>query len=108
MLVLATAVAVGALLFSVFLGPKRPSPQKQVPYESGMVPVGPGRRRISVKFYMIAMLFIVFDVEVVFLYPWAVVFKQLRLFGLIEMVIFLGILIVGYIYVWKKGALEWD
>jgi NADH-quinone oxidoreductase subunit A len=79
-----------------------------MPYESGMRPIGPGHRRMPVRFYLVAVLFILFDIEVVFFLPWAVVFRQLGLFGLVEMLIFIGILLVGYVYVWKKGALEWE
>lgn len=94
-------------------GPRRPTKVKQEPYESGMIPIGPAVRRIPVKFYVIAVLFILFDIEVVFFLPWAVVFttfvKQgLGLFIFIEMLVFIAILLVGYIYAWKKGALEWE
>lgn len=89
-------------------GPHRPTPRKSLPYESGMIPFGPGTRRMPVRFYMVAVLFILFDIEVVFFLPWAVVFRQLGLFGLIEMVVFVIILLVGYFYAWKKGALEWE
>jgi NADH-quinone oxidoreductase subunit A len=84
------------------------SASKAMPYESGMVPIGEGTRRMPVRFYLIAVLFILFDIEVVFFLPWAIVFRQLGLFGLIEMIIFIVILLVGYIYAWKKGALEWE
>jgi NADH-quinone oxidoreductase subunit A len=73
-----------------------------------MTPIGPGTRRLPVRFYLVAVLFILFDIEVVFFYPWAVAFRQLGLFGLIEMLIFILILLVGYVYAWKKGALEWE
>ncbi len=99
------AFAVGIIIFSHFLGSRKPSPEKLSPYESGVPPVGDARIRFSVKFYLIAMLFIVFDIEVVFMYPWAVIFKKLGLFGFLEMLVFIGILLIGYIYVWKKGAL---
>jgi NADH-quinone oxidoreductase subunit A len=79
-----------------------------MPYESGMVPIGPGTRRVTVRFYIVAVLFILFDIEVVFFLPWAVAFRQLGVFGLVEMVIFIAILLVGYVYAWKKGALEWE
>ena len=90
------------------VGPKRPSDEKQSTYESGMEPVRTARERFSVKFYMVAMLFIIFDIEVVFLYPWAVSFRSLGFDGFITMFVFLAILLVGYFYVWRKGALEWD
>ena len=102
----------------------RPTPEKQTPYESGMPPLGDARERFSVKFYMVAMLFIVFDIETVFMIPWGAHFRelscavplasgicpagQISLFGLGEMVVFILILLVGFIYVWKKGALQWD
>ena len=86
----------------------RLNPVKAEPFESGNPPRGDARIRFSVRFYLVAMLFLIFDLEVVFLYPWAILFRQLGLFGLIEMGIFLGILLIGFIYVWKKGALEWD
>jgi NADH-quinone oxidoreductase subunit A len=100
--------AVGMVVASHFLGPLRPTPAKRAPYESGMIPLGDTRERFSVKFYMVAILFIVFDIETIFLIPWAVVFRQLGLFGLVEMLVFIGVLLVGLIYVWKKGALQWD
>jgi NADH-quinone oxidoreductase subunit A len=88
--------------------PRKVSPEKMVPFECGNDPIGDPRRRFSVKFFLIALLFIVFDVEVAFVFPWAVLFRKLGLFGFVEMAIFLGILILGLIYVWKKGALEWE
>jgi NADH-quinone oxidoreductase subunit A len=108
LVVVATAFAVIALIVPYYLGPRKPSQVKEETYESGKLPYGDARRQIPVQYYMVAMLFLMFDLEVVFLYPWAVLFKQLKLFGLIEMGVFVGILLVGYIYVWKKGALEWD
>ena len=108
LIVIALAFAVGSTVFSSLVGQKRPSEVKLAPYECGMPPVGSARERFSVKFYIIAMLFIVFDIEVVFMYPWAVMFKKLGLFGFIEMSVFILILLVGYVYVWKKGALEWE
>jgi NADH-quinone oxidoreductase subunit A len=103
-----TANAVGMVALSHLVSPSRPTPAKVEPYESGMVPLGDARERFSVKFYLVAILFIVFDLETVFLIPWGVYFRQLGLFGFIEMLIFIGVLLVGFIYVWKKGALEWD
>jgi NADH-quinone oxidoreductase subunit A len=93
---------------SEWLGPKNPTGVKLSTYESGMEPIRTARERVSVKYYMVAMLFILFDIEVVFLYPWAVNFRVLGLFGFVEMVIFIGILMLGYLYLWKKGALEWQ
>lgn len=80
---------------------------KLMPYECGIDPIGDARERFSVRFYIVAMLFLIFDVETVFLFPWAVIYDQLALFGLVEMVLFIGILVVGYFYAWRKGALEW-
>jgi len=108
LVVLAALFAGGSIVLSALLGPRRPNAEKLSPYECGVEPVGTARDRFSVKFYLVAMLFIVFDMEIVFLYPWAVVYKQLKLFGLVSMGTFLLILLVGYFYVWKKGGLEWD
>ena len=94
--------------FSKWIGPKRPDVDKLSVYESGMVPIGSTRERVSVKYYIVAMLFIIFDIEIVFLYPWAVTFMKLGTFALIEMFIFIALLFVGYLYALKKGAFEWD
>jgi NADH-quinone oxidoreductase subunit A len=106
--VVAVAFGGAAVLLSSFLGPRRSNKIKDAAYECGIDPVGNARLRFSVKYYIIAMLFILFDIEAIFLYPWAVMFQQLRLFGLLEMFTFLGFLILGYIYLWRRGALEWD
>ncbi|HMK31004.1 MAG TPA: NADH-quinone oxidoreductase subunit A [Terriglobales bacterium] len=87
--------------------PDNPEKTKLMPYECGVDPVGDSRGRYTVRFYIVAILFVVFDVETIFLFPWAVQFKTLGLFGLVEMLVFLAILIVGYVWIWKKGALEW-
>jgi NADH-quinone oxidoreductase subunit A len=109
MLALATAFALLSLLASALLRPRRPTRAKYSAYESG---VEPGRlprgERYPVKFYLTAMLFVIFDVEVIFLYPWAVVFKELKLFGLVQMGIFIGLLLVAYVYDWKRGGLDWE
>jgi len=105
---LAAGLAVLVVILGHTFGPKRPTTRKAAPYESGMTPYGPGSRRMCIRYYLVAVLFILFDVEVVFFLPWAVVFKKLGLFGLIEMLVFIAILLVGYIYAWKKGALEWE
>ena len=105
------AVVVGSVIVGVsaWMGPRtRRLTVHDSPYECGLVPTGDARGRVDVKFYLLAMLFILFDVEIVFLFPWAVAFKQLGLVGVIEMAIFIGILVVGFWYAWKKGALEWD
>jgi NADH-quinone oxidoreductase subunit A len=108
MVILAAAFAFGALTLSHFAGPRNPTSAKIEPYECGMRPIGSARQRVPVRFYLIAMLFILFDIETVFLYPWAIVLGKLGLFGLIEMAVFIAILVIGYVYVWKKGALEWE
>ena len=108
LIILATGLAILVVVLGHTFGPHRPTPRKGQPYESGMTPYGPGTRRMSVRYYLVAVLFILFDIEVVFFLPWAVVFKKLGIFGLVEMLIFIGILMVGYIYAWKKGALEWE
>ena len=101
-------VVVASLLFlSQILGPKRFSTVKGEPFESGNPPKGDARIRFPVKFYLVAMLFLIFDIEVIFLYPWAIHFRRLGLFGLVEMGVFLFILLVGFLYAWKKGALDW-
>ncbi|MGW8317904.1 MAG: NADH-quinone oxidoreductase subunit A [Candidatus Promineifilaceae bacterium] len=105
---IAVFLAILLPVLSVSLGPRRPSARKLTPYESGITPIGQAQRRLPVKFYLIAVLFILFDIEIVFLLPWAVTFRQLGLFGLIEVLIFVAILVVGYIWVWKKGAFEWE
>ena len=108
LLVLATGLAGLVVLIGHWFGPRRPTPRKEMPYESGMRPIGPGSRRMPVRFYLVAVLFILFDIEVVFFLPWAVVYEKLGMFGLVEMLIFILILLVGYVYAWKKGALEWE
>jgi NADH-quinone oxidoreductase subunit A len=107
LLVLAAGFAVLSILASRLLGPRRPTPAKLAPYECGIVPERVPRERFPVKFYVIAMLFIVFDIETIFLFPWAVTFRQLGLFGLVEMAIFIGLVFVAYVYVWQRGGLEW-
>ena len=117
--------AIAILALSALVTRWRPNPEKLEPYESGMPPIGDARERFSVKFYMVAMLFIVFDIETVFMIPWGVLYRQLScavpldaagfcpagqisMFGLVEMLVFIAILLVGLAYVWKKGALQWD
>jgi len=108
LIALVSALAIAIVVLSRLLGRQRPTKEKLSPYECGIEPVGDARGRFPVKFFLIAILFIIFDIEVVFLYPWAVVFKKLGLFGLIEMGVFLLILFIGYFYIIKKGALKWD
>ena len=104
----ALALAGGMVVLSTLVGRHRYSRAKFQPYECGMTPVGDTRERFSVKFYLVAMLFILFDVEAVFLYPWAVIFRELRMFGFWEMLVYIGIVLVGFFYIWKKGALDWS
>ncbi len=110
LVLIATLLAGFIILLSVLFGPRRRAKQssKIAPYESGMNAIGVAQRRFPVRFYLIAVLFILFDVEVIFFYPWAVAFRQLGWFGFIEMLIFIGILLLGYVWLWKKGALEWE
>ncbi|MCW5893496.1 MAG: NADH-quinone oxidoreductase subunit A [bacterium] len=107
-LAIAAAVPSLFLLVSALFGPRQPNPVKDEPFECGNPSSGPAWGRFSVKFYLTAILFIIFDVEVVFLYPWAILFRELGLFGFIEMLVFMAILTLGLVYVWRKGALEWD
>jgi len=105
---IALGFGVVTIIAGYLVRPRRPYAEKLYPYESGIVPDTDARQRFPLRYYMIAMLFVLFDIEIVFLYPWAVSFDELGLFGLVEMVLFLLILFVGYFYAWKKGALEWD
>ena len=105
---IALAMAVGFVFLSQALGPKTYNPVKYSVYECGVDPITPAAVRVSVKFYLVALLFILFDLESAFIYPWAVVFRELGLFGFIEMAVFIGILLAGLVYAWKKGALEWQ
>ncbi len=107
-ILIAAAIGLGAVVAGILVRPRRPYAQKLMAYESGNPPVGEPRYKFSVKFYIIAMLFVVFDVEAVFLYPWAVAYDQLGIFGFIEMMLFIFVLLIGYIYVWKKGAFNWE
>ena len=108
----ALAIAVGMVGLSTLLGKHKYSKAKMSPYECGMTPVGDARQRFSVKFYLVAMLFILFDVEAIFLIPWAVVYRELTqkygMFGFGEMIVYLGIVLVGFFYIWKKGVLDWN
>jgi NADH-quinone oxidoreductase subunit A len=106
--IIAIAVAAGLIGISALLGQRRKSPLKDTPYESGMAPVGSARERFSVKFYLVGMIFILFDIEAVFLYPWAVVYRELKIFGFFEMLVFVALVLVGFFYVYKKGALDWS
>jgi NADH-quinone oxidoreductase subunit A len=104
---LAGALACALVLLSWLIGYRKPTRAKLSPYECGMTPVGDARERFSVKFYLVAMLFILFDVEAVFLYPWAIILRQLKMFGFWEMLVYIAIVLVGFLYIWKKGALDW-
>jgi NADH-quinone oxidoreductase subunit A len=108
LITVATGLGFIALTIGILFGPKRPTKPKGEPYESGMTPYGPGTRRMNVRYYLVAVLFILFDVEIIFFLPWAIVYRNLGLFGLIEMIVFTVIILVGFIYAWSKGALEWE
>ncbi len=107
-LAICVAFGAGVQALSSWFGPRRPSAAKDLPYECGIVPVETARRRFSVSFYVTAMLFIIFDVESIFLLPWATIVRQLKIFGIVEMGIFIATLLIGLVYVWAKGALRWD
>ena len=108
MLGLGAGFAAGNVLLSQFLGPHKPSPEKSAPYECGMPAVGDARERQSVKFYLVAMIFLLFDIEVAFLYPWAMAFRTLAWTGFFQILAFFALLLTGYIYVWRKGAFDWS
>ena len=108
LLVLGTGMAAGLLIVSSLLGQKKPAPEKNDAYECGVPLFEGARKRYSIKFFIVAVMFILFDIEVAFLYPWAVFFRKLGLFGFVEMAIFVIILLVGFVYIWRKGALEWE
>jgi len=108
MIGLGVGFAAGSVALSQFLGPRKPTPEKLAPYECGMPAVGDARERQSVKFYLVAMIFLLFDIEVAFLYPWAVAFKDLGMMGFIQVLSFFALLTTGYVYVWRKGAFDWS
>ena len=107
MIALGLLFAVPSVLLSKVLGPSNPTPEKLAPYECGMPPVGSAHERMSVKFYLVAMIFLLFDIEVAFLYPWAMALRELGWPGFVQVVLFMLLLLAGYIYVWRKGALDW-
>src|SRR5512138_2644935 len=107
MIGLGVAFGAGSVLMSQFLGPRKPTPEKLAPYECGMPPVGDARERHPVKFYLVAMIFLLFDIEIAFLYPFAMALRELRWAGYIQMVLFFLILAAGYVYVWRKGVFNW-
>ncbi|MGE3177447.1 MAG: NADH-quinone oxidoreductase subunit A [Vicinamibacterales bacterium] len=107
MIVLGIGFSVLMLSLSSLLGPRKPTPEKLAPYECGMPPVGDARERQSVKFYLVAMIFLLFDIEVAFLYPWAMALRDLGWTGYVQVLLFFLLLLAGYVYVWRKGALDW-
>ena len=107
MIALGAGFAGVSVVLSSVLGPRKPSPEKSAPYECGMPAVGDARERQSVKFYLVAMIFLLFDIEVAFLYPWAMALRDLRWNGFLQVVLFMALLLAGYVYVWRKGALDW-
>jgi NADH-quinone oxidoreductase subunit A len=107
MIALGAGFALISVVLSHVLGPRKPTPEKLAPYECGMPPVGDARERQSVKFYLVAMIFLLFDIEVAFLYPWAMALRELGWGGFVQVVLFMALLLFGYIYVWRKGALDW-
>src|SRR5919205_2254807 len=106
--IIAMALEAGLLSVSFVLGKKVRNRVKDMPYESGMVPTGDARQRFSVKFYLVAMLFILFDIEAIFLYPWVVVFRELKMVAFVEMLVFVVLILSGFFYIWRKGALDWS
>ena len=99
--------ALVSILLSNLFGPRKPSPEKSAPYECGMPAVGDARERMSVKFYLVAMIFLLFDIEVAFLYPWALALRELRWTGFFQLIVFSLLLLAGYVYVWRKGVFNW-
>lgn len=104
---IAAVLAAALIAISYIFGKRVRNRVKDMPYESGIVPTGDARQRFSVKFYLVAMLFILFDIEAIFLYPWAVVFREFKMFAFVEMLIFVVLILSGFLYMWKKGALDW-
>ena len=107
-LIVATGIGIVLIIIGNVLGPKRPSADKLAPYECGFDAFENARMPFDVRYYLIAILFIVFDLEIAFVFPWALVFRELGVFGLVEMGVFLALLVIGFVYVWKRGALEWE
>ena len=114
-IIIILSIVFGFLIVAIghLFGPRRKTARKLMPYESGMNPIGPGTRRVPVRFYLVAVLFILFDIEIIFIIPWAVILKEfvkmnIGVFALIEMIVFIVILLIGLVYAWKKGALEWE
>jgi NADH-quinone oxidoreductase subunit A len=107
MIVLGTGFSLVSIALSGVLGPRRPTPEKSAPYECGMPAIGDSRERQSIKFYLVAMIFLLFDIEVAFLYPWAMALRQLGWNGFVQVVVFMALMLAGYVYVWRKGVLDW-
>ena len=107
-LVVATGIGIAIIVVGNLLGTKRPDAEKLSPYECGFNAFEDARMKFDVRYYLVAILFIVFDLEIAFVFPWALVFRELGVFGLVEMGVFLALLLIGFIYVWKRGALEWE
>ena len=107
MIALGAGFGLISVALSSVLGPHKPTPEKSAPYECGMPPVGDARERQSVKFYLVAMIFLLFDIEVAFLYPWAMALRDLGWSGFVQVLLFMALLLAGYVYVWRKGALDW-
>ena len=107
MIALGAGFALTSVVLSSLLGPSKPSPEKSAPYECGMPAIGDSRERQSIKFYLVAMIFLLFDIEVAFLYPWAMALRQLGWNGFVQVVLFMLLMLAGYVYVWRKGALDW-
>jgi NADH-quinone oxidoreductase subunit A len=107
MIALGVVFGLVAVVLSSLLGPSKPTPEKLAPYECGMPAVGDARERQSIKFYLVAMIFLLFDIEVAFLYPWAMALRDLGWTGFVQVLLFMGLLLFGYVYVWRKGALDW-
>src|SRR5690349_24720856 len=107
MIAAGAVVGIGGVIMGSLLGPRKPSPEKSAPYECGMPPVGDARERQSVKFYLVAMIFLLFDIEVAFLYPWAMALRGLGWNAFLQLLIFMALLLAGYVYVWRKGVLDW-
>jgi NADH-quinone oxidoreductase subunit A len=106
--IVAGGFAITIALITLFVGPYRPTVEKLAPYESGMTEIEPPRQRFPIKFYVIAMIFLLFDIEAISFYPWAILLRQLRFPGFVEIFVFVVVLMIGYLYIWKKGALEWE
>src|SRR5262249_45257028 len=106
--IVAMALAAGLITVSYLLGQRVRNRVKDMPYESGIAPTGDARQRFSVKFYLVGMLFILFDIEAIFLYPWVVVYRELKMFAFVEMLVFVILILSGFFYIWKKGALDWS